>query len=73
MRPVDASRFISDQQSYIEKCHENVRRSRGTQWIRGSTYVDIDVFVAEVCQSKRDKLVRGSEDLVLVDVLVSQG
>lgn len=41
--------------------------------IRRSTYVDVDVFVAEVCESKRYELVRCSEDLVLIDVLVSQG
>lgn len=73
MRPVDASRFISDQQSCIEKFDKSVRRARGTQSIRESTHVDIDVFIAEVCESKRDKLVCGGEDLILVDVLVSQG
>lgn len=72
MRPVDASRFISDQQSYIEKGHESVRRARSTQLTRESTYVDIDVFVAEVCEPKRDELVRSSEDLALIDVLISQ-
>lgn len=39
---------------------------------RGSTYVDVDVFVAEVCESKGDELVRGSENLVLIYVFVSQ-